>query len=81
MALQDSSSVAPSALAPLSLSERVFSLRDHAALWFSLGVGLLVMQIGAYLATALGTQTALFAIVIGSALGAALLAWVAHLGC
>lgn len=81
MALQDSSSAASSALAPIPLSERVFSLRDHAALWFSLGVGLLVMQIGGFLATALGTQTALFVIVIGSALGAGLLAWVAYLGC
>ena len=77
MALQDSSS----APASIPLSERVFSQRDHAALWFSLGVGLLVMQIGAFLASALGTQTALLAIVLGSALGAALLAWVASIGC
>lgn len=81
MALQDSSVAAPSALTPIPLSERVFSLRDHAALWFSLGVGLLVMQIGAFLATALGTQAALLAIAIGSMLGAALLAWVAAIGC
>jgi NCS1 family nucleobase:cation symporter-1 len=81
MALQDSSATAPSALAPISLSERAFSSRDHAALWFSLGVGLLVMQIGAFLAVALGTQTALLAIAIGSILGAALLAWVAAVGC
>lgn len=50
------------------------------ALWFSLGVGLLVMQIGAFLGSALGTQTALFAIVAGSLLGAALLGWVAYIG-
>ncbi|MFC7299843.1 purine-cytosine permease family protein [Herminiimonas aquatilis] len=61
-------------------AERVFSFRDHAALWFSLGVGLLVMQIGAFLGTALGTQTALFAIIAGSLLGAALLGWVAYIG-
>ena len=38
------------------------------------------MQIGAFLGTALGTQTALFAIIVGSVLGAALLGWVAHIG-
>ncbi|RBA23846.1 Permease for cytosine/purine, uracil, thiamine, allantoin [Herminiimonas fonticola] len=68
------------AFIPIPAAERVFSFRDHAALWFSLGVGLLVMQIGAFLGTALGTQTALFAIVAGSVLGAALLGWVAYIG-
>ena len=68
------------AFIPIPAAERVFSFRDHAALWFSLGVGLLVMQIGAFLGTALGTQTALFAIIVGSVLGAALLGWVAHIG-
>ena len=62
-------------------SERIFTLRDHASLWFSLGVGLLVMQMGAYLVPALGTRSALLAIVVGSVLGSALLAWVAQLGC
>jgi NCS1 family nucleobase:cation symporter-1 len=85
MALHTPSSASDSttdnaALAPIPLAERVFSFRDHAALWFSLGVGLLVMQIGAYLGTALGTQTALLTILIGSVLGAALLAWVACIG-
>ena len=70
-------SVSPSLPTP----ERVFGWSDHAALWFSLGVGLLVMQIGAYLAPALGTRDALIAIVFGSILGAGLLAWVARLGC
>ena len=68
------------AFTPVPASERVFSFRDHAALWFSLGVGLLVMQIGAFIGTALGTQTALLAIVAGSVLGAALLGWVAYIG-
>lgn len=68
------------AFIPIPAAERVFSFRDHAALWFSLGVGLLVMQIGAFLGTALGTQTALFAIVVGSLLGAALLGWVGTIG-
>ena len=65
----------------ISKQERVFGFRDHASLWFSLGVGLLVMQMGAYLIPALGTRSALFAIIIGSVLGSALLAWVAQLGC
>ena len=38
--------------------ERVFGWHDHASLWFSLGVGLLVMQIGAYLVPAVGTRDA-----------------------
>lgn len=81
MALPDTPAVANhAAFTPLPASERVFSFRDHAALWFSLGVGLLVMQIGAFIGTALGTQTALFAIVAGSVLGAALLGWVAYIG-
>ena len=69
------------ALTPLAQDARVFGLRDHASLWFSLGVGLLVMQMGAYLVPALGTREALAAILAGSLIGAALLAWVAKIGC
>ena len=69
------------ALAPVSPDRRVFRWRDHASLWFSLGVGLLVMQVGAYLMPALGTQEALFAIICGSIVGAGLLGWVAKVGC
>lgn len=69
------------ALTPIPATGRVFSGASHAALWFSLGVGLLVMQIGAYLVPAVGTQQALLAIVLGSVLGAGLLAWVARIGC
>ena len=69
------------ALAPISADRRVFQWHDHASLWFSLGVGLLVMQVGAYLIPAMGTQDALLAIVFGSALGAGLLGWVAKIGC
>ncbi|MER1966494.1 cytosine permease [Castellaniella sp. GW247-6E4] len=80
-----SSSPSPSpanqALAPLPDAQRVFGWRDHTALWFSLGVGLLVMQVGAYLVPALGVRDALAAVIIGSILGAGLLAWVARLGC
>lgn len=69
------------ALTPVAAARRVFGLRDHAALWFSLGVGLLVMQVGAYLMPALGTREALAAIVAGSIIGAGLLGWVAKIGC
>jgi putative hydroxymethylpyrimidine transporter CytX len=65
----------------VTAGERVFALGDHASLWFSLGVGLLVMQIGAYLMPAMGTQEALLAIVAGSILGAGILGWVAKIGC
>src|SRR3990167_1924997 len=79
-----SSPAAPShneALAPVSPDRRVFQWHDNASLWFSLGVGLLVMQVGAYLMPALGTKEALIAILAGSIVGAGLLGWVAKLGC
>jgi len=69
------------ALTPVAADQRVFRWHDHASLWFSLGVGLLVMQVGAYLMPALGTQEAALAIVAGSILGAGLLGWVAKIGC
>ena len=69
------------ALMPVSNHDRVFGWSQHAALWFSLGVGLLVMQIGAYLVPAVGTRDAAIAIVLGSLIGAGLLAWTAKLGC
>jgi len=69
------------ALTPLRESSRVFRWHDHTALWFSLGVGLLVMQIGAYLVPPVGTRDAVLAIVLGSCIGAGLLAWTARLGC
>ncbi len=81
MAHDDELSSANEALAPLPASQRVFGWHDHASLWFSLGVGLLVMQIGAYLVPAVGTRDAAIAIVLGSLLGAGLLAWTARLGC
>ena len=72
---------AHAATVPVPDSARVFGIRDHAALWFSLGVGLLVMQVGAYLVPGLGPKDALLAIVLGSVIGAGLLAWVASIGC
>ena len=69
------------ALSPVPEAERVFRWPQHAALWFSLGVGLLVMQIGAYLVPAVGSRDAVMAIVLGSLIGSGLLAWTAKLGC
>ncbi|PUE60994.1 allantoin permease [Limnohabitans sp. 2KL-17] len=70
-----------SSLTPIRENERVFSGFTHAALWFSLGVGLLVMQVGAYLVPAVGTRDAIIAILVGSIVGSALLATTAKLGC
>jgi len=68
-------------LSPTLPDERVFSGLSMASLWFSLGVGLLVIQVGAYLVPAMGTKEAFGAILVGSILGSALLAWTAKLGC
>lgn len=68
-------------LIPTASNQRVFSTANHAALWFSLGVGLLVIQIGAYLVPGMGTRDAAIAIIAGSILGAAILAWVALTAC
>lgn len=70
-----------SALTPVAPADRVFGWNEHASLWFSLGVGLLVMQIGAYLVPAVGSRDAAIAIVLGSLVGSGLLAWTAKLGC
>lgn len=69
------------ALTPVVPAARVFRFPQHASLWFSLGVGLLVMQVGAFLVPAVGTRDAMLAIVVGSLVGAGLLAWTARLGC
>ncbi|MGR4869775.1 purine-cytosine permease family protein [Variovorax sp. LARHSF232] len=84
MALSHENQAAPAAneaLTPLADSARVFHWHDHLSLWFSLGVGLLVMQVGAYLVPAVGTREAVIAIVLGSIVGAGLLAWTARIGC
>lgn len=67
-------------LSPVPADQRVFTGTSQAALWFSLGVGLLVMQVGAYLVPAMGTRDAFWAILLGSVLGSGLLAWTAQLG-
>lgn len=81
MAVTSSSAPASPALVPIAGSDRVFDFHAHAALWFSLGTGLLVIQIGAYLVPAVGTRDAMLAIVVGSLIGAGLLGWTARLGC
>ena len=50
-----------SSLTPIAPAERVFDWHDHTSLWFSLGVGLLVMQVGAYLVPAVGSRDAALA--------------------
>ena len=67
---------------PMSIpaNERVFGFRDQMALWFSLGVGLLVMQVGAFLMPGLSPGLAALAILVGSVLGAFILAMTARLG-
>jgi nucleobase:cation symporter-1, NCS1 family len=69
------------ALTPIVHSERAFNFQSHLSLWFSLGVGLLVIQVGAFLVPAVGTKDALSAIILGSVIGSALLALTAWLGC
>jgi len=69
------------ALNPVPAAERVFAWHDHAALWFSLGVGLLVIQVGAYLVPAVGIREVIFATLAGSVIGAGLLAWVSKIAC
>jgi NCS1 family nucleobase:cation symporter-1 len=81
MAIFQTSHTDNQALRPVDAVDRVFSWPQHASLWFSLGVGLLVMQIGAYLVPAVGTRDAAIAIVLGSLVGSGLLAWTAKLGC
>ncbi|WP_255990656.1 cytosine permease [Chitinolyticbacter albus] len=69
-----------SALSAIPAAERRFGFFDHLTLWGSLGVGLLVIQAGTFLVPALSFAQALSAIVLGSLVGVALLAWVGRLG-
>jgi len=61
-------------LSPVPVEKRAFAMRDAFALWFSLGIGLLVLQAGALLVPGLSLGMALAAIVAGSLLGVLLLA-------
>ena len=62
------------------LDKRVFGTRDLFSLWFSLGIGLMVLQTGALLAPGLGLSGALLAIVLGTLVGVALLVSVGVIG-
>jgi NCS1 family nucleobase:cation symporter-1 len=61
-------------LTPVPEERRAFGARDAFSLWFSLGIGLLVLQAGAFLVPGLSLPMALAAIVAGSVLGSLLLA-------
>ena len=64
----------------IAAEHRVFGGRDLFSLWFSLGVGLMVLQLGALLAPGLGMSGALLAILSGTAVGVILLGAVAVIG-
>ena len=59
---------------PVPSDKRVFGGRDLFSLWFSLGIGLMVLQAGALLAPGLGMAMALLAIALGTLIGVLLLA-------
>ncbi|WP_295469791.1 putative hydroxymethylpyrimidine transporter CytX [uncultured Pseudomonas sp.] len=59
---------------PVPAAQRVFGGRDLFSLWFSLGIGLMVLQAGALLAPGLGMAGALLAVLLGSSIGVLLLA-------
>jgi NCS1 family nucleobase:cation symporter-1 len=65
---------------PVPPEHRVLSAFDVAILWGDLGVGLLVLVTGALLVPALGFAQAMIAIVLGSLIGVALLAFGAVAG-
>ncbi|MBD9485299.1 putative hydroxymethylpyrimidine transporter CytX [Pseudomonas sp. PDM14] len=61
-------------------AQRVFGARDMFSLWFSLGVGLMVLQLGSILAPGLGLAGGIGAILLGTAVGVLLLGSVAVIG-
>ncbi|SIT48433.1 Hydroxymethylpyrimidine transporter CytX [Paraburkholderia piptadeniae] len=67
-------------LKPVPDSRRAFRTGDAFALWFSLGIGLLVAQAGALLVPGLSLPHALLAIAIGSVIGVVLLALAGVIG-
>jgi nucleobase:cation symporter-1, NCS1 family len=70
--LGESDTYAP--LLPVPPKRRAFGFSDAFALWFSLGIGLLVAQAGALLVPGLSLPHALLAIVVGTVIGVVLLA-------
>lgn len=65
---------------PVTAETRVLGWRDHFSLWFSLGMGLMVLQAGAILAPGLGMAGSLLAIFTGTLVGVILLALVGLIG-
>ena len=61
-------------------ARRAFGTSDAFALWFSLGIGLLVAQAGALLVPGMSLPHALAAIVIGTVIGVVLLALAGVIG-
>ena len=59
---------------PVPRSEKRLGFVDFAVLWGDLGIGLLVLLAGSFLVPGLSLPDALLAIVVGSAIGCALLA-------
>jgi nucleobase:cation symporter-1, NCS1 family len=59
---------------PVPQAERRLGFTDFAVLWGDLGIGLLVLLAGSFLVPGLGMAQAMLAIVMGSAIGCALLA-------
>src|SRR6185295_15013647 len=76
-------SIQPSTYSPgiaVTADKRVFGGRDLFSLWFSLGIGLMVLQTGALLAPGLGLSGSLLAIFLGTLVGVLLLAAVGVIG-
>ena len=65
---------------PIPAASRVFGGRDLFSLWFSLGIGLMVLQTGALLAPGLGMSGSMLAIFLGTLVGVLLLAAVGLIG-
>ncbi|WP_413725843.1 putative hydroxymethylpyrimidine transporter CytX [Sodalis sp. RH16] len=61
-------------------TDRVLGWRDFFSLWFSLGIGLAVLQAGAVLSPGMGMVNSLYAITLGSLLGCLLLALAGVIG-
>ena len=74
VATVDSGASTYAPLQPVPAARRAFGTSDAFALWFSLGIGLLVAQAGALLVPGMSLPHALAAIVIGTVIGVILLA-------
>ncbi|NMC22683.1 MAG: putative hydroxymethylpyrimidine transporter CytX, partial [Serratia sp.] len=72
--MKDNSIYSPKTSVPEK--SRTLGWADLFSLWFSLGMSLMVLQAGAILAPGLGLAGSLAAVVLGSAVGVALLALV-----